>query len=218
MKLPESEKAWIGGGLALAVLAVLGVWVAAISPQLSSTSSLKSDRDNAETQNAVLLGKTNHLRADSKNLPQLAQQLADKLAALPITSDLADLTIQLNQQAKAAGVSLTSIAIGEPVIANSSVASNAATGNPSGKLFEIPVTIVSDAPLSRQKVFLKSIQQTGPRAALVLTTKLIPSSSSLTTSIDPGASMTTLFDVFVAPQSPAAAAQLSKQLAAGASN
>ena len=81
----------------------------------------------------------------------------------------------------------------------------------------MPVSVVSSGTLTAQKQFLDMVQHSGPRAALVTATKLLPNADQRGSSIVSGSSMTTDFTVFVAPRSPAVAAQLAKQLAAGTS-
>ncbi len=221
MKLPQNEKTWIAGGLASALVLTAAAWFGAISPQRSSAADLRSQRADAETQNTVLLVKTNRLRSDSKNLRQLSAQLADRLKQLPMDSDFSGLTLQLNRQAAASHVMLTSIVIGTAAPVNGaapgahSVAS--ATANPAGGIYAVPLTVVSSGSLANQKAFLTKVQQAGPRLALVTSTKLVPGAAENGKSIDPGSSMTTVFTAFVAPQSAQVAAQLAKQLAAGSS-
>lgn len=219
MKLPQNEKAWIAGGLASAVVLAAAAWFGAINPQLSSASALTSQRSDAEAQNTVLLVKTNKLRSDSKNVQGLATQLAKRLKQLPTDSSYPELTAQLYSQAAASHVTLSSIAIGAATLANSTAAGGAAHGpaNPAGSIFTVPVSVVSAGSLAAQRQFLDLVQDSGPRTALVTASKILPNADQRGASIVGGSSMTTDFTVFVAPQSPAVAAQLAKQLAAGTS-
>jgi HPt (histidine-containing phosphotransfer) domain-containing protein len=220
MKLPQSEKTWIAGGLAGAVILAAAAWFGAINPQLSSASALRSARTDAETQNMVLLVKTNKLRSDSLNLNDLSTQLAKRLKQLPTDSNYPELTAQLYTQAAASHVSLSSISIGAATVLNGAAAGAAtsrAPGNPAGRIFTVPVAVVSSGTLAAQKRFLDLVQHSGPRAALVTTTKILPGANQQGSSVVAGSSMTTSFTIFVAPQSPAVAAQLAKQLAAGTS-
>jgi hypothetical protein len=219
MKLPQSEKTWIAGGLASAVVLAAAAWFGAIHPQLSSASTLSSQRTDAEAQNTALLVKTNRLRSDSKNVQDLSAQLAKRLEALPADSNYPELTAQLYAQAAASHVTLTSIAIGTATMATHGPAGAAvrAPANPAGSMFTVPVSIVSSGTLAAQRHFLDLVQKSGPRAALVTATKIFPSADQRGASIIGGSSMTTNFIVFVAPHSPAIAAQLAKQLAAGTS-
>jgi hypothetical protein len=219
MKLPQSEKAWIAGGLASAVVLAAAAWFGAIHPQLSSASTLTSQRSNAEAQNTVLLVKTNRLRSDSKNVSDLSAQLGKRLKQLPTDSSYPELTAQLYAQAAASHVSLSSIAIGAATVATGGPAGTAvrAPTSPAGSIYTVPVSIVSAGTLAAQRQFLDLVQNSGPRTVLVGATKILPNADQRGSSIVGGASMTTDFTVFVAPQSPAVAAQLAKQLAAGTS-
>jgi hypothetical protein len=220
MKLPQSEKVWIAGGLASAVVLSAAAWFGAISPENSNASELKSQRADAETQNTVLLVKTNKLRTDSKNLGELSAQLAKRLQQLPVEANFDDLTVQLYQQAAASHVSLSSIVIGAVTPATGAAAGGASAGAPTasaGSIFTVPITVVSSGSLAAQKVFLTQVQEAGPRVALVTSAKLVPGDNQGAASIEGGSNMSTEFNVFVAPQSPAVAAQLAKQAAAGSS-
>ncbi len=219
MRLPQSEKTWIAGGLASAVVLTAAAWFGAIHPQLSSASALTNQRTDAEAQNTVLLVKTNRLRSDSKNVQDLSAQLAKRLGQLPTDSRYPELTAQLYSQAATAHVSLTSIAIGTAAAVNRGPAGAAghSPASAAGNMFSVPVSIVSTGTLAAQRQFLELVQGSGPRAALVTSTKILPSADQRGSSIVAGSNMTTNFTVFVAPQSPAMAAQLAKQLAAGTS-
>jgi hypothetical protein len=220
MKLPQSERVWIAGGLAAAIVVGAAAWFGVIHPELSSASGLKTQRAGAESQNTVLLVKTNKLRADSKNLQNLSADLAKRLKQLPTDSAYPELTAQLYSQAAVAHVSLSSIVIGGATVVTAPLAGAAtahAGTNPAGSIFTVPITVISDGTLAAQKQFLDLVQHTAPRAALVTSTKLLPGAQQSASSIVAGSSMTTDFSVFVAPKSPQVAAQLAKQLAAGTS-
>ncbi len=90
-------------------------------------------------------------------------------------------------------------------------AATAAVG-PAGQLFQIGLTVVSTGALSRQEAFLEALQKPGGRAALVTAVQLAPGQSSESTSITGATTLTTTLTIYVAPQTPAAAALLAKQL------
>ena len=99
-----------------------------------------------------------------------------------------------------------------------STAGTAATGTtataagPAGQLFQIAFTVITSGSLAQQEAFLTAVQYAGPRTALVTSTQLGSGQNSETSAIGLSSSLTTQLDVFVAPQTPAVAAQLLKQL------
>lgn len=96
---------------------------------------------------------------------------------------------------------------------------------PAGQVFQIQVTLTTHGSLRQQLAFLKALQRPGTRAALVSSANLAPGGDPAApgpakgapaqpATIDPASTMTTLMSVFVTPQTPAATAQLNRQLAA----
>jgi hypothetical protein len=188
-----------------------------ISPELSGASSLKGETASAEDQNASLQRKNSKLENDNKNIAALREALRNARAGLPIDSGIPALTRQLSAQAAASGITLKSISVGSPaeITANGSAAaagSAATAGSVAGKLFAITVTLVSDGPAAHQQRFLTAIQTDGPRRALVTSTQVTPGTGASTSSIESTSTMNLQLQVFVAPQTPAAAAELAKQL------
>lgn len=109
------------------------------------------------------------------------------------------------------------------------VAGGATAGGPAGKLFAIPVTVITTGSLAQQRAFLTAVRA-GPRASVVTATRLGPGSTAAGAggaggaaagasagsagSIERTSEMTTQLTVFVAPQTPAATAELTRQLTA----
>ncbi len=81
-----------------------------------------------------------------------------------------------------------------------------------GQLFGIQLTVITSGTLLHQRAFLQEIQRPGSRAALVTSTQLAPDTKSTAKSIADDADVTTALGIFVAPQTPAAADALAKQL------
>jgi len=111
-------------------------------------------------------------------------------------------------------------------------AGGATAGGPAGKLFAIPVTVITTGSLAQQRAFLTAVRA-GPRASVVTATRLGPGSTAAGAagaagaggaaagasagsagSIERTSEMTTQLTVFVAPQTPAATAELTRQLTA----
>lgn len=215
-ELPQSRKAWIGGGAAGAVLLIALGWFGVLGPEFASTTSTKSETADVQMQNAALSGKVSRLRAQDKQLPALVNQLAAVQQELPADSGMPAYITQLMRQAQAAGVRLTSIAAGVPTLVTAGAPGTAPTvvGDPAGHLFAIPVNVVGDGSLAHQRSLLAAIQTVGPRRSLVTSVSYAPTdSSSTSSSIDARTTMTVKLQVFVAPRSPADEAALKRQLA-----
>jgi type IV pilus assembly protein PilO len=204
----QKEKLWlVGGALGVVLLAALS-WLLVVSPQLSNAASLRSQTDDAATMNLMLQSQVGDLRAQSHKLAAVQGQLDAEHAALPGENGIDSFTQQLASEASASHVKITSVVAAQPSAASGSStsppASGAATGaNPAGQLFAIQVTVVSDGPVKAQQAFLKAIQ-TGPRAALVISTGLGAATTSAVRTLDAVTTMTVQVKVFVAPGTPAA--------------
>jgi len=211
VKMHQNEKLWIAGGVAAALVLTAGAWFGAISPELSHVSSLHNQQADADSQNQLLIHRTNTLRADSEQLPTIVKQLQADLAELPVTADLSGYTTQLNQQAAVSGVSISAINIGDPALINPDGSTSQATATvAAGHVFGFPVTLTTTGGYAAQLALLKQIQRTGPRAALVHSAKFVTAGGAK--AVDTDSTMTTQLTIFVTPLSPAAAAQLQTEL------
>lgn len=206
----QSRRAWLGGGAVAALLIMAAGWLLLIQPELSSAASLRSQAQSAQFEDSLLLAKTAQLRKQSQNLGTMRTSLADALAALPSDSGLPAFTNQLTAQAAANQVTLTSIVVG--AVTAPTTASGAPATSTTGAVYQIPVTIISTGTLANQEAFLKAIEVTGPRRALLTSTQLTVAAGARVASIDNGASVTTQLTVFSAPRSPQESAALQKLL------
>jgi hypothetical protein len=220
MSATGRRQIWIGVGVLGVLLVVVLAWFALIGPELASATSLDNETSQTQTQNTVLQGKVAKLQADSANMDGLNQQLRDAQAALPPDSGMPDFTRQLGQQAAVAGVVITDITTGAPVAAGSSSTTPVpANGSlpAAGNLFAVPVTVTANGSLSAHRALLAAIEQEGPRRALIGSVTFGSAAATAgSSSVDTATTMTVQLQVFVAPQTPAAQAELLKQL--GGSN
>lgn len=230
----QDKRVWLGGAGLVAVLIVLLVWFAGISPLVSSASALRAETESVQQQNTALRLKTAGLAKQKQNLDTLTASLRGALTALPIDSGLPAFTRQVSDQAGRNSVTLVSISVGTiaPAIATPQATSPAApeapaasgeaaakapaaggpNDNPAGKLFAIRVTLVTTGTAADQAAFLKAVQFDGPRRALVLSTQQLPVASSGSTAASAPIRMTSEVTVFSAPRSPQNRAQLDKLL------
>lgn len=214
----QSPRLWILGGGVLCVLVTIIGWFLIISPQLSSASSLRDQRQTQDDSNTVLAVKINAMQ--KLDINDLRKQLATARQALPSDSGLPEFTRQLAAEAAASAVTVTSIAPGLPTIVGGG-APAATAGTPgatgvqpsgAGKTFAIPVTIVATGSTQRVLSLLQQIQQNGPRRALVTSVSLSPASTGTAkaTTLAGGATLNVQMQIFVAPKTPEAEAELEK--------
>lgn len=208
----QDRRAWLGGGAALIVVIALLGWFFVISPRLSTAASRRDDTASVQQQNAVLSAQLVKLRKENGNLAELTASLQAAVDALPFDTGLPQLTRQVNAQAVDEGVALTSISVGAAKAAEATPGGAAPTA---GAILAIPVTLVSKGTAAKQWAFLDAIQTGGARRALVTSVQMDAASRG---SIDSGAGMTVLINVFTTPLSTAEQAQLEKLLRGDISN
>ncbi len=234
----QDKRVWLAGGAALAVLIIVIGWLAVISPQLSSAKTLRGEAESARAQNSVLAAKVAKLKRDNSNVGALKTTLRAALAALPFDSGLPTFTRQVSAQATENGVALTSITLGSAVATNpvatattpaattpaaTTPAATTSTGTTATvppaaaaaapTAMSIPVTLLCKASSKHLLAFVKAIQVTGPRRALVSTTTLAAVGAGAG-SIDESATMTIQLSIFTTPMNSAERAQLAKLLSA----
>lgn len=212
----SADRRWIAVGILGAIVLVLVGWFFLISPKLSSASDLRSQRVSTEDSNTVLMAKIDRLQ--HVNLDDLRSQLAIARQALPSDSGLPEFTRQLTKEGDASLVKVTSITAGSPVIVSATGAAIAGTPatttqSAAGKVFAIPVTIVATGTPDRLFSLLRHIQADGPRRALITNTSFSPAAAAGAVGgpgLSSGASLNAQMQIFVAPQTPEAEAELEK--------
>jgi hypothetical protein len=225
----QNRRLWLGGGAAVAILILVVGWFFVISPQLSATASIRDQADSAQVQNSVLQAKNSKLKKENDNVATLRAGLAAALAELPSDGGLPAFTRQLSAQATANSVSLTSVIVGvvlpvagavaAPAAAAAAETGTAATGTTAaaaatsaGGLMQIPVSLVVTGLGKNDIAFLKALQVTGPRRALVSAVQLAPSGGGTATGIDGPCTLSLTVTIFSAPLSPTGQAALQKLL------
>ncbi len=230
-RLRENKRAWLGGGAVLAVLIVLAGWFMVIDPQLSAASSDRDQTVSANQHNQVLQKRNDALEEKNGDQGALQAGLSAALAQLPSDGGLPAFTRQLAAQASAAGVVLTSVIVGAaapvatpggqtaaagtaaPVAPSTgSTAAAAAPASTTG-LVQMIITVNATGLGRHNLAFLRAIQWTGPRRALVTAVQLAPSSADGTRAgIDGKCNLTLTLTIFSAPLSPSAQGDLEKLL------
>jgi len=216
MRRLQDAPFWLVGGAVTAVLIVAVSWVMFIGPELSSAKKLHAETTASNQWNRTLQAKARTLEDKSTHVAQYTSSLRRSQAAIPYDSGLPAFTLQLNAQAKAHKVSVTSVTVGA-VTEIVPPAGGAATGSTppasDGKLYSMQVTVQSEGSFENQLAFLEAIRSTGARRALVTGVQASSGGGARTTaSIDGSASFSAQMDVFSAPQPPAQIARLGKLL------
>jgi hypothetical protein len=232
----QDKRIWLAGGAAAALIIVAIGWVAVISPQLSSTNSVRSQTDAARAQNTVLAAAVAKLKRQNDNVGQLKTSLRAALAGLPFDTGLPTFTRQLAGQATKTRVTLSSITVGPAsstttaATASTTPATTAGTGAPAPtavptaapptpagaatSVMAIPITLLSKGTNAQQMAFLKAIQVTGPRRALVSSAILAGNATVGQPSANASSTMTTQLSIYTAPLDAAGRAALAKLLSA----
>jgi hypothetical protein len=209
MKRRHDSRLWLGGGVLLALLISAVSWLVVIGPELASAAFLREQTAATSQKNDRLQREGDILEAKHTELAKYTSSLRTALAALPYDSGLPAFTRQLNAQAAANSVVLTSVMVGAVAPVTS------ATGSPkavSDDLFSLQLTVQSNGTLSHQLGFLDAVRTAGPRRALVTATQVSPATGSRSTSLERATTFTTQLTVFSAPQGPAQVTELQKLL------
>lgn len=209
--MQNRKRIWLGGGLVLALVIVLGGWFVFIDPERTDTASTRSDIASVQVQNTVLAAKNARLKAQNDDAAALRAGLAAALAELPSDGGLPAFTRQLSAQAAAHEVLLSGVIVGAasavaaPAVAapaatdpTATDAAPAATGAAS-TLMQTIVTVTATGLGRDLTAFLSDIQVAGPRRALVTATQLSPADDANGAGPDAAASMSLTLSVFSAP-------------------
>lgn len=220
----QDKRFWLGGGAVAAVAILLIGWFMVIHPQLSSAAATHSESDSAQLQIVLLQAKNTKLKKQNEDAAALRASLAAALAQLPSDGGLPAFTRQLSAQATANSVALTSVIIGAATPLTAPTAAVAATTEggiapaaapaaaSSDALVQIPVSVSATGLGRNDMAFLKAIQVTGPRRALVTASQLAPSGGGAASGITGPCTLTLTLTIFSAPISPTAQAALAKLL------
>jgi hypothetical protein len=235
----RDSRFWLIAGAVVALLVLAIGWEFFISPERDSAASLRSEAANAQVQNATTATQVAKLARLDQNKAQLVDQLQEALDGLPSDSGLSDFTDQVNAQARAHHVTLSSVAVGgftvpaAPVAADTSAgtdtsgsdttaaagdttdpaaAAPAATGGLPANVVSISVTLISTGSASDQLAFLHDLRVAGPRRALVTATQMGVPATAGTVSVDGSSTMTVQLTVFSAVRTAAERAEFAKLL------
>jgi Tfp pilus assembly protein PilO len=215
MARTRSEHLWIAGGAVGVVALAFAAWMFVISPKFSQATSLHSDTDQVQAQNASMQQNLAALRSEYAHMGQLRAQRDKARQALPTDNSLDAFTRQIAAQARAAHVTVSMLNTDDPAPATSSApvtvapsttgtdATSAAVAVPTGPsvaqgLYGIPVTLTVNGSPANDVQFLHAVQQQGPRAVLVNSVQLSSGDTTATGTTTGGkVAMTIALQVFV---------------------
>ncbi len=221
----QDKRLWLGGGAVVGVVILLIGWFGVIQPELTAASAIRDQSESARTQNIALQANNARLKENNNDAGALRAGLSAALAQLPSDAGLSAFTRQLSAQATAASVSLTSVIVGAatPVTESAAAATTtdagtttttatAAAATTSTGLVQIPITVTATGLGRHDLAFLRAIQWSGPRRALVTASQLSPSAGSAAAGINGPCTLSLTLTIFSAPLSPTAQAALEKLL------
>lgn len=208
MALAGRDRIWLLAGGAPAILTVALGWLFLISPQSAQTSDLRAQVGDTQSQAVLMQNHLAQLRAESKNMPQYAAELAADRAALPSASGIPDFLRTLQSIGTASGVSVDSITVGTPSTttapsptptAGGSDSAGRSSGGLSGAVYQMSISLNVLGDVNTQNAFLRELQQTQPRAVLITSIAQTAATSGTGTT---GPSLLTIsLLAFVAPSS-----------------
>ncbi len=184
----SKPKFWVIGTVVLTVLLVIAAYFLLIGPKRAEAADFRQQTEDTAASNAQLEAKIEQLKVQFAELPQRQAELAAIKQAMPEEAALPTLVRDLDAMASGAGVTLMSLAPGEPAPVGPPVgaaapapapaagsagedggtpAPSATAAAPSDLLASIPVSIVVVGDFYESELFLKNLQTDMPRAYLV---------------------------------------------------
>ena len=220
--LSQNKRLWLAAGATVAIVTVLVGWFGVIQPELSAASATRDLVDSTQLQNTVLEAKNGRLKA-LNDAAELRAGLVGALAELPSDGGVPAFTRQLSAQATATSVELTSVIVGAPTPFAAESGANADTGDTTDTgttstsdaspdaLVQMTISVTAIGAGKDLQAFVREVQQTGPRRALVTESQLTQSEDGKR-GIDGRSTLTLTLNIFAAPLSPVDRAALEKLL------
>ena len=228
--LQTRNSRWTAATVLVCVLILVAAWFLLVDPRRADAADLREQRAQAAQQNDALQLQIAQLKAQFADLPARQAELAAIRTQLPSKADLPALIRNLDELAKKAGVTLTSITPqpATPVAVSAAAAAGASAGGASAggtsaggaasgaraaatgsSLFAVPTTIAVSGDYFASAQFLRLVQTEMPRAFLV--TNLTVERSTQTPDSDGAVNLTVAGQIYVLLDSAASA-----QVAVGA--
>jgi type IV pilus assembly protein PilO len=227
------ERLWLIGGSASAFLMILIGYFFLISPERSTTQTVRDQISAARVQTESLQKRIDQLTVQNKDLDRFRNKVAVLKLALPSTSGLPDFLRSLQALGNASLTDVTSLTVGPPKdvvpaapagetpAAPSATASStappagtvpAAGAAVEGHVYALAITAQVSGSTSRLNEFLDQLQSVQPRAVLItaITVGTTGVGGGAPTSGATGTTMQLTMQAFVAPASSAPAVPLAQ--------
>src|SRR4051794_14389146 len=161
----SKTRAWSAGAALVGVLLVLAPWFLLIAPHRSEAASLGDQVTQQESPNASVRLQTQQLKAQFASLPARQAQLAEIKQQMPDNPALPSLVRDLAKYAKAADVTLVSVAPTAP--APFVAPGTAAAAAPTSGTLQIQTSVVAKGTYAELTLYLQKLQAQMRRAILV---------------------------------------------------
>lgn len=158
------DQIWLFGGLALAVLLVMGGWFMIIEPQYTARDSVQADTADTVVQLAKEQKKLTELKKQLKEVDDYKATLAAAQKALPYgktTNKIPEFLKQLQTLGTTYGVDVSGYGASAPEVSDSTPT-----------VSQLPITLNVEGPIEKITKFLKHLQTVQPRAVLIQSAKL----------------------------------------------
>ncbi|MDY1005297.1 hypothetical protein [Curtobacterium sp. CFBP9011] len=137
-----------------AVVVIVGGFFLGVRPQLDRAAAARSDASSIDATNAVTRAELDRLRDQAKTLPQQKDELAALRRSVPSTASSSAFISALNTTADQAGVTVSSLTVGDaqaympPVAAdaNSTAGTDSASATPSPSVTAAPAAVGAQVP------------------------------------------------------------------------
>jgi Tfp pilus assembly protein PilO len=158
------DRAWIGGGVIVALLLALLAWLLLIRPKGNEATTLRSETDAAQLQQPGLRTRLAAVKQDTAHIDEYRATLAAAQAALPSENAMADFLRALETGEGRTGAAVSSVTVGSP-----SQVTAAGT-----KVYALPVTLIAAGRPAAINAFLGQLQGVLPRAVLITSLNALP--------------------------------------------
>jgi hypothetical protein len=105
---------WVGGTVVVALLLLVAGWFLLVSPVLASASETRAATEDVQADNDVTRARIETLKAQFETLDQSKADLAALQLQIPTTGQLSDYLRQVDEQAAARTVAVTSVSPSSP--------------------------------------------------------------------------------------------------------
>jgi Tfp pilus assembly protein PilO len=192
--ISRPDRLWSVGGAFVTLALLLLTWTFLVGPQRARTDELTANTSDVLVTAGKEQRRLDQLTKEFEALDAFQGELAANRMALPFAAKLADFLRELQAAGDHAGVTVTSFA-----------ASNVNEAKAGGGVLSIMITIGVEGTVDGLAVFLNQLQQTQPRAVLIVNSNLEPGEGAET--LSDSAILTIAAQIFMAaPANPEKAA------------